>query len=318
MPTCDALLVTDVSERKLVHHVGRVYDSSRWEGFDLRPDDIVISTPPKCGTTWTQMVCALLIFQTPELPDRLSNLSPWLDMLTRSRTTVVALLEAQEHRRFIKTHTPLSGIPIRDGVTYICVGRDPRDVALSRDDHLLNMDWEGFHAQRVAAALEDGLPEPAMAPPPSLESLSDRERFWRWVDDQTPPTELSSSLLRTVRHIESFWDARDTLNVVMLHYHDLKTDLEAQMRALATRVGIEVADEQWPALVDAATFESMRRASDRTAPNTGIWKDQRGFFKRGRSGAWRELVDSDDDRRRYDERVSSLIAPDLAAWLHRS
>ena len=233
MRAWDDLLVSDVSERNLVRHVGRVYDSSRWEGFALRPDDIVISTPPKCGTTWTQMICALLVFQTPELPDRLSNLSPWLDMLTRSRATVVALLEAQEHRRFIKTHTPLSGIPVSDGVTYICVGRDPRDVALSMDDHLLNLDWEGFHAQCVAAALEDGRPEPAMAPPPPLESLTERERFWQWVDDQTAPTESSSSLLRTVRHIESFWEARDTVNVVMLHYHDLTTDLEAQMRALA-------------------------------------------------------------------------------------
>jgi hypothetical protein len=37
-------------------------DSSRWDGFAFRPGDIVISTPPKCGTTWTQMLCALLIF----------------------------------------------------------------------------------------------------------------------------------------------------------------------------------------------------------------------------------------------------------------
>ena len=40
-------------------------DSSRWREFQLRPDDIVISVPSKCGTTWMQMICALLIFQTP-------------------------------------------------------------------------------------------------------------------------------------------------------------------------------------------------------------------------------------------------------------
>ena len=32
-----------------------MYDSNRWDGFELRPGDIIISTPPKCGTTWTQM-----------------------------------------------------------------------------------------------------------------------------------------------------------------------------------------------------------------------------------------------------------------------
>ena len=33
-----------------------VYDSNRWDGFELRLGDIVVSTPPKCGTTWTQMI----------------------------------------------------------------------------------------------------------------------------------------------------------------------------------------------------------------------------------------------------------------------
>ena len=186
--------MTTASDRPLVRYVGRVYDSSRWQGFALRSDDIIISTPPKCGTTWTQMICALLILQSTELPARLANLSPWLDMLTRSRQEIMALLDTQTHRRFIKTHTPLPGLPFRDGVTYICVGRDPRDVALSMDDHLANMDWDGFHRARVVAAGEDGLPEPERTPPPSLDQMTDRERFWRWVDDDTPPTESSSSL----------------------------------------------------------------------------------------------------------------------------
>jgi hypothetical protein len=317
MPVCDASPVADTTERKLVGYVGPVYDSGRWGGFDPRPDDIIISTPPKCGTTWTQMICALLILQTPELPDRLSNLSPWLDTLTRSRKEVVALLEAQTHRRFIKTHMPLPGIPVRKGVTYICVGRDPRDVALSWDDHLANMDWDAFHAHRVATARDDGLPHPEKITPPPLDQLTGRDRFWRWVDDDTPPEVGSSGLLRTLRHIESFWDAPDTVNVVMLHYHDLRTDLDGQMRALAARLGIDVPDERWPALVEFATFASMRHDSDRTVPSAGIWKDQDGFFKRARSGAWRDLLDA-DEQRRYDDRIASLIPPDLAAWLHRS
>src|SRR4051812_19926852 len=74
---------------------GKVFDSGRWVGFELRPGDIVISTPPKCGTTWTQMICALLIFQEPELPLPLDTLSPWIDMVTRARRELFAELEAQ-------------------------------------------------------------------------------------------------------------------------------------------------------------------------------------------------------------------------------
>ncbi len=57
-------------------------DSGRWAEFPFRPGDIVISTRSKHGTTWMQMVCALLVFQTPDLPAPLGEMSPWLDRLT--------------------------------------------------------------------------------------------------------------------------------------------------------------------------------------------------------------------------------------------
>ena len=136
---------------------GTVYDSNRWDGFELRPGDIIIATPPKCGTTWTQMICALLILQEPELPLPLDTLSPWIDMVTRARTEVFADLQAQTHRRFIKTHTPLDGIPNDPTVTYICVGRDPRDVALSMDHHIDNTDIGAFLKAREQAAAIDGI-----------------------------------------------------------------------------------------------------------------------------------------------------------------
>src|SRR3712207_3557565 len=90
-----------------------VADSARWDRFDLRSGDIVISTPPKCGTTWTQALCAFLILGGPDLPAPLDQLSPWLDMQVRPIDEVRAELDAQQHRRFIKTHTPLDGLPLR-------------------------------------------------------------------------------------------------------------------------------------------------------------------------------------------------------------
>ena len=56
-------------------------DSGRWAEFPFRPGDIVISTRSKHGTTWMQMICALLVFQTPDLPAPLGDLSPWVDRL---------------------------------------------------------------------------------------------------------------------------------------------------------------------------------------------------------------------------------------------
>ena len=168
---------------------GTVYDSSRWDGFELRPGDIIISTAPKCGTTWTQMICALLVLQEPELPLPLDTLSPWIDMVTRARTEVFADLAAQTHRRFIKTHTPLDGIPNDPTVTYICVGRDPRDVALSMDHHIDNMDIGAFLEARERAAAIDGIELGPLHPPPPRPD-GERDRFWQWVDDETPSTQV--------------------------------------------------------------------------------------------------------------------------------
>jgi hypothetical protein len=296
---------------------GTVYDSSRWDGFELRPGDIVISTPPKCGTTWTQMICALLVLQEPELPLPLDTLSPWIDMVTRARKDVFADLAAQTHRRFIKTHTPLDGIPHDPTITYICVGRDPRDVALSMDHHIDNMDVAAFLESRERAATIDGI-ELGPLPPPRPRPDGERDRFWRWVDDDTPSTRSGSTLRYTVEHLQSFRDAGDDLDVVSLHYDDLQADLEGQMRALAKHLEIEVDEDRWTTLVPAATFASMRSKADTTVPGGGRqhWIDPTAFFSRGTSGQWCDLLD-DADRARYAARVRALAPDDLVDWVHR-
>jgi aryl sulfotransferase len=304
-----------VTDGELVRYRNRIHDSARWAHLDLRRDDIIVSTPPKCGTTWTQMICVLLVLGKPTLDRPLSTISPWLDMETRAIGDVVADLDGQRYRRVIKTHTPRDGLPHRDGVTYICVGRDPRDVARSMDNHWSNMNVDAFTAAREAAL--GTLAEPAIASPPPRAPTA-RERFWSWVDDDTPPAETGSSLLRTLHHFATFWDYRDHASVVLLHYDDLQRDLDGSMRGLARRLGIPVEEGRWPELVAAATYESMRRNHDQTVPNAGrgLWHDEGRFFNRGTSGQWRELLDHDDDLARYRRRVVELADPALAAWAH--
>ena len=70
------------------HYRTWLADSRRWDGFEFRAGDIVISTPSKCGTTWMQMICALLVFRDPELPRPLTELSPWLDIQTDTAANV--------------------------------------------------------------------------------------------------------------------------------------------------------------------------------------------------------------------------------------
>jgi hypothetical protein len=294
-----------------------VSDSQRWEGFEFRDDDIVISTPPKCGTTWMQMLCALLVFRTADLPDRLTELSPWVDMQTAPRDEVVAALDAQQHRRFIKSHSPLDGLPFDERVTYICVGRDPRDVAVSWDNHFANMNLSVFLQARAAAVgiddLEEVMPN---GPPPYIEDP--RDRFWQWIDDDSPTEANLAGLKGTLHHLSTFWDAKHEPNVVLFHYCDMKGDLEGEFRRLAAALGIEVDESKVSELVSAATFGSMRDRAEQLAPEVktdGFWNDTNRFFHVGGSGQWEQFM-GPEDVERYEARVRALAPPDLAAWAH--
>jgi len=292
-------------------------DSARWDGFEFRDGDIVISTRSKSGTTWMQMICALLVFQTSELPAPLSSLSPWLDWLVRPRDEVLAELAAQEHRRFVKTHTPLDGVPLDPRATYIVVARHPLDVAVSLYHHMTNIDrarWRELTGQP---------PLPPDAPPRPGVPL--REWVLDFVEREVDPVDdrgrLPGAALDTLPgimwHTTDAWARRGEPNVLLVHYHDLEVDLEGQMRVIATRLGVEVPEAVWPGLVEAATFARMRERAVEVAPDSGgVLVDLAAFFRRGGSGAGAALL-SDQERARYERRAVALAAPEVLAWLHR-
>jgi hypothetical protein len=142
-----------------------------------------------------------------------------------------------------------------------------------------------------------------------------------WTEQQTTPAQHLDSLVGVLHHVGDAWarahDPGGAGNVVLVHYSDLLADLPGEMHGLAARLGIDVADEAWPGLVEAATFASMRSRSAEITPNTlGVLKDDRVFFRSGRSGTGRELLDA-DELAAYERRVASLLPPEVVAWLHR-
>lgn len=296
-----------------VRYQNSIMDSGRWEEITLREGDIVISTPPKSGTTWTEMICALLIFQTPEPPQSLGDLAPWVDLLTPSRAELREAYESQTHRRFFKTHTPLDGLPLDDRVSYLCVGRDPRDAAFSWLNHIANLNIE-LVSELVdeAAAAEH---RPATVAREHLEGIPPQappyQQFLAWVDNPRP----IGGLAWLVTHLTSFWQARDRPNLRLLHYDDLLTDLDGQMRSLAEWLRIDVPADRWDELVAAAEFQSMKHRADTLAPGP-VWRDPARFFHKGTSGQWRDVLDSEAEQY-YWKRLQELAAPDLVAWLHQ-
>ena len=278
--------------------------SQRWAGFEHRSGDIVVSTRTKCGTTWMQMVCLSLIHGRP-LPMPLALLSPWIDWDVEPTAVVHARLAAQDHRRVIKTHTPLDGIPLHPDVRYIVVGRHPLDVAVSMYHHIGNLD------QARSAELRG-------RPRVDVERGTLDQWIAAWVADARPVEEQLDTLAGNVHHIADAWTRQDDGNVLLIHFTELSNDREATMRRIAAWLETEVPDGLWPDLVAATAFDSMRTDAAATVPDRlGVLRDPAAFYRSGSVGDGLRLA-SPDVVRRYQHRVRELAGPELVTWLHQS
>lgn len=276
----------------------------RWLDFGFRDGDIVVSTRSKHGTTWVQMICALLVHGTPDLPAPLGELSPWIDRRTETRAQVFGRLERQTHRRVIKTHTPLDGVVIDPRATYVVVARHPLDAAVSLWHQMGNLD------HRRIDELTGQEHRPRHRPDLNVWLRS-------WIDNDVAPKKSLESVNGVLWHLGDAWARRHAPNLVLVHFDDLIADLSGEMDRLARRLGTPDRTDRWDTLVEAARFASMRARAGALAPDaSGVLIDPTSFFRRGGAGEAAAVLHR-ADLERYQRRVESLATGDLVAWLHR-
>jgi aryl sulfotransferase len=273
-------------------------DSRRWESIALRDGDILVSTPPKCGTTWTQGIVHSLLWPDGDAPGDFSRLSPWIDVRFEPIETVAAAVEAQPHRRFLKTHSPADATPFADTVRYLAVYRSAPDALVSWGNHRAKMRpvvVEGLNA----AASADGV-----APMPTS-----------WDGDYDTLFEEWSKYCSPVRHLASWWPLRDEPNVLLLHYADLLADLEGEMRRIAGFLGLDIAEELWDQVVERCRLDSMREAARGSRFLQAAFDGGAdSFFHKGENDRGRQLL-TEAQLDRVALHVQEGLPPDAAAWL---
>jgi aryl sulfotransferase len=281
-------------------------DSRRWDGYRPRPDDVIIASAPKCGTTWVQRIVGLLIFND-STPRSVDEESPWVDFRLYPLEAVYQPIERQEHRRYLKAHLPLDGLPLYEEVKYIHVSRDGRDAFMSLHDMVM-----GFKANPMAdvADPEIGKPYPTIPERPA-----DYFRMWLTTSVNEDQTDGAPFLSFFDLEVAS-WAERLRSNVLLVHYSDLKADLDGEMRRIAAFLGAPIDAAKWPDLVRAATFEEMKAAGARIKPSVvdAMSGGADRFFNKGVNGRWREHL-SDADLALYREKVREKFTPGLAAWI---
>ena len=290
-------LALPVKTRELHNHH---MDSTRWNGFPFRDDDIVIATWAKSGTTWTQQIVSQLIFNGDEGID-VPTLSPWVDMRIVPQEAIDAL-EHQTHRRFLKTHLPVDALTFSPKAKYIYVARDGRDAAWSAYNHFVKAKDELYDAFNNTP----GLVGPTIHRPTG--TALDYYREW-FAGDGAP-------LWSFWENIRTWWEIRHLPNVLLIHFNELKRDLPGSIRRIAAFLDITIDEARFPLILEHCSFDYMKANAHLSAPLGGApWKGGAGtFINKGTNGRWQRAL-PEEESRAYEARAIQELGYHCAHWL---
>jgi aryl sulfotransferase len=256
-----------------------------------------------------QAIVANLIFQDGAFPAPVSVMSPWLDMAIPPLDQVSQTLEAQTHRRFIKSHLALDGLPYFETARYIVVGRDIRDVFMSMWNHHTGYtDHTKAIFRERAAALGSEFPL----------DLQDIHELWRiWIDRGSFEWESSGfPYWSHLHHTQTWWDFRHVPNILLVHYTDLLEDPEGQVRRIAKHLDIAVDEQQLPGILERISFSGMKGNFMSIMPEAEQFfrGGQATFMNKGTNGRWRGvLTEAELDQCRAA--IERELTEDCAGWL---
>jgi aryl sulfotransferase len=278
------------------HHM----DSTLWDNFDFRGDDVVVATYAKSGTTWTQQIVGQLVHQGDPTVN-LHDLSPWWDMRIVPPEARQAFA-AQTHRRVVKTHLPADALVMSPKAKYIYIARDGRDVVWSLYNH---------HANFKDVAYELFNETPGLVGEPLPRADPDIVQYFKtWLARDGYP------FWSPWENVATWWALRHQPNVKLIHFNQLKADLPGQMRAIADFLDIEVSEDKWSAIVEHCTFAYMKANAEHCAPLGGfVWEGGADtFINKGTNGRWRDVLPPADIAA-YEKLAVEKLGPECARWL---
>lgn len=211
-------------------------------GFKPRCSDVLITTPPKAGTTWMQQILHQMRTRGDDTFSNIFEVVPWLECPRPDLSHEQQLAEYEQiaEPRVFKTHCTYEQTPGVDTVRIVLSSRDPRDCCISFYHHM--------------QGLTDEIRNVRDLPP-----VDDFDVFFdRWLD-----------FAAWFRNIKSWWPHKDQKNVLWLRYEDMKEDLPGAVDQLLEFLDWPLSDAEKNKVLLHSSFSWMKQNTHRFTTMAG-------------------------------------------------
>lgn len=238
-----------------------------YEEFTFRPDDILIITYPKSGTTWMQEIVPLIMSGgDPASIETLHNWArvPWLE----ESLACTLNLEERPSPRMFSTHfqydiMPPSFYEVKPKVIYVM--RNPKDVLTS-----------AFHYYEITSFMVKPGPQSEFL----QKFLDGKVAFGSWFD-----------------HVKSWLSAEDKEHIMYISYEELSKDLKDSVTRIAQFLEKSLDTEVIEKIADRCLFKNMKKnkmSNYSAVPKEFMDQTKSEFLRKGVAGDWKNLLTAEE------------------------
>ncbi|KAG8430751.1 hypothetical protein GDO86_020050 [Hymenochirus boettgeri] len=249
------------------------------ENFLARPDDLLIATYPKAGTTWMQEIVDFIIHdgdldQANCAPTYVR--SPFLEISSPPPIpSGVDVLETTPSPRMIKTHLQYKLVPKsfwEKNCKVIYVARNPKDIAVS---------YYFFDLMKQTQ------PDPG-----TWEEMWTILGWGSWFD-----------------HVINWWEAKDKHQILYMFYEDMKEDPKREIYKVMKYLGKKLPGEVVEKICQHTTFKAMKEnpmTNYSSMPSAVMDHSISPFIRKGEVADWKNHFTEKQSKRfdaEYEKRM---------------
>ncbi|XP_062919093.1 sulfotransferase 1C2-like [Mobula hypostoma] len=233
--------------------------------IQAKPDDVLIATYPKAGTTWMQEIVDLIMMNGDVQKCRRAPIFqriPFLEICSPAfQSTGLDQIKKLQSPRIIKTHLPFQKVPKsfrEQNCKVIVVARNAKDNMVSY-----------FHFHRMNQVM----PEPGTWEE-FLQMFIEGQISWgSWYDYNL-----------------DWWEARKKHRILFIFYEDIKENPRREILKVADFLGKTLDEAALESVVHNSLFSVMKEnpmTNYTTLPYTVFNQDISKFMRKGEVGDWK-------------------------------